>query len=371
MNILILNWRDPKNPLAGGAEKMLLEHALFWRKKGANITWVSSCFKASRKQESISNIKIERFGSHYSTHLIFLAYAVLGKYKEFDIIIDCFHFIPFFSPLIFNRKKIISVIHEVAGKVWFDNLIFLVAMLGYLIEPFFFYLYKNISFITVSNSTKSELIKFGIKPKKIYVIHNGINLPKKLPTNKKTSYPSLLFLNRIAKDKGIYDTFISFRLVLKSYPETLFVIAGREENKYMMENVMKELKFTKNVEYKGFVSEKEKWKLLKQSWMLIHPSKKEGWGMTVLEANTVGTPVIGYNIEGLKDSIKNNETGLVVDSNPNSLSTGIKKLISNKKEFNKLSKNAEKWAKLFSWEKSTKESWKLIEKTYKNIHQII
>ena len=95
MNILILNWRDPKHPLAGGAEISLLEHAKYWKKKGATITWFASTFPGAKKKEQFDGISIVRKGSHYTVGFWAFYFYLTKKIKGFDIVIDCFHFLPF------------------------------------------------------------------------------------------------------------------------------------------------------------------------------------------------------------------------------------------------------------------------------------
>src|SRR5689334_2645433 len=99
MKILILNWRDIKHPLSGGAEISLFEQAKIWTKKGAKVTWYSSSFKNSKKEEVIDGIRFVRNGSHYTVSLNFFADYLMGKFKSIDVVIDCFHFVPFFTPL--------------------------------------------------------------------------------------------------------------------------------------------------------------------------------------------------------------------------------------------------------------------------------
>ena len=104
-------------------------------------------------------------GSHYTVHL--LAAIYYRKQKNFDIIVDCFHFLPYFSPLYTNRHKIIALINEPAKNAWFKNILFPVSVIGYLIEPIFFKLYKNIPFITSAISIREELEDLNIMPEKI------------------------------------------------------------------------------------------------------------------------------------------------------------------------------------------------------------
>jgi glycosyltransferase involved in cell wall biosynthesis len=85
----------------------------------------------------------------------------------------------------------------------------------------------------------------------------------------------------------------------------------------------------------------------------------------VIEANMVGTPAVGYNIGGLRDSILHMKTGLLTEENtPEALFEGISKLIEDKLLYNRLSRNAFKWSKTFNWEKAGRESLSIIEQIY-------
>lgn len=362
MNILILNWRDPKHPLAGGAEISLLEHAKYWQKKGATITWFASSFPGATESEHYQGIYFMRKGSHYTVYLWAYKYYLHGLFQKFDKVVDSFHFLPFFTPLYMPKKKIIALINEVAGKVWFANLLLPFAVMGYMLEPLFFLPYRGVSFITGSASAKSDVIKMGIQGKDIHVIHHGFDKPKKINKISKTKNPSLLFLGRISKDKGIEDILQAYKKIIENNSHIELHIAGKEEKAGLLENLLLKYSLNKNklVHIYGFVSQHEKFSLMQRAWLLLHASTKEGWGLTVIEANSVGTPVVGYNVAGLKDSIQHNKTGLLVACNPNSLVKGVEKLLRNRKQYTLFSKNAISWSKNFNWEKSIKESWSMV-----------
>ncbi len=369
MNILILNWRDPHHPLAGGAELSLLEHAKYWQKKGADITWFASSFAGSKNEEIIDRITYIRRGSHFSVHVLFFFYWLSNrrKVKNFDIIIDSFHFLPFFTPLYIRNKKIVALINEVAGKVWFSNLPYILAWVGYHIEPLFFKLYKNTLFITASDSAKDDLIKVGISKKHIEIIPHGVTVVKVNKNVQKEKDPTLLFLGRVSKDKGIRDVLEAFEIIKHKtknleYKNAKLWIVGNEEKEGYLETLLntdyRQLK--SDITYHGFVSQEKKFELLKRSWLLLHASVKEGWGLTVIEAGSQHTPTIGYNVEGLRDSIQNGKTGLLVDPRPQVLADGVIQLLSDKTIYNSMSENAKKWSENFDWNKSGKKSWMLI-----------
>ena len=366
MKIVIFNWRDIRHPLGGGAEISLFEHAKYWHRKKNDVIWFASSFSGASREEIVEGVRIIRKGSAYTVHFWAFFYYIVNRFGRPDIVIDSFHFIPFFTSLYIPRKKIIALINEVAGKIWFDNLPYLLAFIGYHAEPFFFKFYKNIPFITGSESARDEVFGAGILSKNITVIHHGISVIKVGKNVQKEKRPALVFLGRISADKGIkeaLDAFIDIKNVVKN--AELWIL-GKEEKKGIVDSLLKGVKIQKikkSIKYFGFVSEEKKFELLKRSWVLIHPSKKEGWGLNVIEAGIVGTPTVGYNVEGLKDSVQNEKTGILVDpQNSHLLTDAVIRLINDKNLYTIFSQNVIKWSESFSWDKSVKKSWELIRK---------
>lgn len=363
MKILILNWRDIRHPLSGGAEISTHEHAKAWVKAGHQVIYFSSFFKGAKKTEETDGINFIRYGNHYTVHLWAFLYFVTKLRGKIDLIVDEFHFIPFFSTLYFHGK-ILAFIHETAGEIWFKNKPFPVNLICFLLEPLFFKLYTNVFFMTVSDSTKKDIIKFGIKKENIRVVHNGVWQI----TNKYTKerVPTIIYLGKLAEDKGVKEAILAFEMIKKNIEKIKFWIAGKEE-KAGYQNKIKEMVDKKGIKnetiFFGYVSESKKHELLKKAWILIHPSIKEGWGLTVMEAAVQGTPTVAYNIVGLRDSIRNDITGLLTkNKHPEELAKKILMLCKNRVLYKKLGDNACIWSKTFNWEKAQKQSLQLIEK---------
>lgn len=363
MRILILNWRDIKHPLAGGAEISTHEHAKRWVREGNEVFQFSSRVANRDLEENIDGINIIRRGNHYTVHLHAFIYYLKNFRNRIDLIIDEFHFIPFLAPF-YARTKVIAFIHETAKDLWFKNQPFPVNILGFLLEPLFFKFYKRIPFITVSDSSRKDLIKFGIDEKNIYVIHNGISTINS--DSKKEKDPTIIYLGRLAKDKGVEDAIMAFSEVQEKINNAKMWIIGREEKKGYYKNLVnlvKRLKIDEKITFYGYVSEEKKFDLLKRSWALVHPSFKEGWGLTVIEGASCGTPSVAYNVEGLCDSILDKKTGLLVNKKkPEDLSDALILLLRDKSLYLKLSKGAVEWSKKFNWSESTKKSFTLIKK---------
>lgn len=366
MNILVLSWRDPKHPLAGGAEQVMHEHMKGWIKAGHSVVLFSSKSKRLPDQEEIDGVRIVRQGYQYLGVQIAAFVYYLRNNKKIDFIVDQFHGIPFFTPLYSNKPKL-AVLQEVARKVWFLNPLpfpinYIIGFMGYLSEPVVLLLYKNTNFITGSTSAKKDLEKFRIPVRKITVVPHGVIVLKPNPFPKKEATPTIAYLGILSKDKGIEDAIECFSLLAKTGQYNFWVIGKPDTKKYMkkLQEIIQAKKL--KVKFWGFVSQEEKFNILARSHLLINPSVHEGWGLVNIEANSVWTPVIAYNSAGLVDSVNDGRSGIVVKNNtPQELARTITELLSNQKKYEKLVRGSLKWSKQFSWEKSKKQSLQLIE----------
>lgn len=369
MKILILSWRGPKHPNAGGAEVATHEHAKRWAKAGHNVTLFTSDFKGAKKNENIDGVNIIRRGSQVlGVQWEALKWYLAKNHPKYDLVIDQFHGIPFFTPL-YVRKKKLAFIHEVAKEVWWLNswdkpLNYIPAIIGSIFEPLVFVLfYKRIPFMTVSDSTKDDLVSWGIPENNITVIHNGVNIPKMENIPAKEKKKTLTFLGALSKDKGIEEALLVFsKLQQKMKVSLQFWVIGKGETKYLnfLKNKASKLGL-KNIKFWGYADEREKFELLAKSYTLINPSVREGWGLVVIEAASVGTPTIAFNVSGLRDSIIDDKTGVLCKMNTvDDLVDETIRFLEDERKYLKISKNAFFWSKNFSWEKASKESLKLI-----------
>lgn len=366
MRILIFSWRDPKHPLAGGAEQIIHEHAKGWIRAGHKVTLFASRYKNSLKEEIIGGIQITRGGHQYlGVQLLGWRYYLKNK-KDFDLIIDQFHGLPFFTPL-FVRKPILAVIQETARGVWFLNpfstpLNWLVGTIGFLTEPLIFLIYKKTPFMTGSDSAKDDLAKMGIPQKNITVINHGVLVESLNPQPPKEKKLTITFLGLLSKDKGIEDAIECFHKLYKKGDFQFWVIGKPETKSYGEFIKRKAKKLGQKVRFWGFVSQEKKFELLAASHLLVNPSIREGWGLVNIEANSVGTPVVAYSSVGLIDSVKDQESGLICKNTPGDLARTVEKVLVDKSLLKKLQGGALKWSRQFSWPKSVRMSLKLLEK---------
>src|SRR3989344_4482579 len=310
MKILIFNWKDIKHPYAGGAEVNIHEQAKRWAKDRHEVIQFSPKFKNSKDKELVDGVNIIRAGGRFSIYLIAPFYYLFKLRKETDVIIDIENGIPFFSPL-FSRKPKICIMHHVHQNVFFKELPFFIAWFPYLLERYGVRIvYRHTNVVAVSKTTKEEMENLlGIESKNIQIVYNGINHNEFITDVTKTEYPSILYFGRLMKYKRI-DLLIE---------------------------------------------------LFKSSWVFVNPSSMEGWGVTVIEANAVSVPSISFNVPGLREAIRNNETGFIVNNKKEMINKLIL-LLTNKNLREKLGRNALLWSRKFSWDETARKTLEILKK---------
>jgi len=374
MNILVLSWRDSRHPQAGGAEQVMHEHMKGWIKDGHGITILSSRFPGSQKKEVVDGIKTIHMGDQYVGTKMAAFFFWIKYHQNFDLVVDQFHGIPFFTPL-YVRKPKLAVLQEVAKEVWFLSgltwpINWILGLTGYLLEPLFFLFYKKIQFMVGSQSAKDDLIKMGISQDYISIVPHGVILKKSKKIFKKEKRTTIIFLGALTKDKGVEDAIQAFSLLDKIGAFNFWIVGRGTEyyQKKLLDMSKKIIKKSKLV-FWGYVNENKKFELLARAHVLINPSIREGWGLVNIEANALGTPVVSYKSAGLIDSVKENVSGVFCKQNvPDELAREIINLTNDKKKYSILSKGSLSWSKEFSWENSRKKSLTLLKQTLENKH---
>lgn len=365
MNILIFNWRDLKHSWAGGGEIYIFEQAKRWVKLGNKVTVFcgQDVEKKLPEKEVYDGITVIRKGGRFSVYFWAIWFYLFKKQEKYDFIVDVENGIPFFTPFFAFFVPKVCIVYHVHGKQFFYELPFGISHIGYFIERYVFsFLYRSIPIIAISQTTKNELVKIGFKKKNIHIVYCGINgKDKHYALQKKFSTPTILYLGRIKAYKRVDLLVTLFGEILKKVPHARLLIAGWGTDASSVTDLVMKSKFRKRIELIGPVSEAEKRKLLSKSWVFVNPSIGEGWSIAVIEANLYGTPAVAFNVPGLHESVKNNETGFLVKSHEE-LILKIIRVLSSKTTRNRLSQKAYEWAHLFSWEKAAGESYRLFDK---------
>jgi len=367
MNILILNWRDIKNEWAGGGEVYVFELAKRWVKIGHKVTLFCSqgIWQPLSSEEVIGGIHIYRRGGRYSIYFWAAWYYFTKFRRTTDIIVEVQNGTPFFSVL-YSRKPKIAVVYHIHDRQFFIELWFPLNIIGYIIERYIFpLLYSRTNIMAISKTTKKELEKLGIPRKNIEIVYCGIDEKEPLGKGKKLSFPTILYLGRIKKYKRVSLLVKLMPKILSRVPSARLIIAGWGTEAATVMDMSMRGNNRKKVKIVGPVSEAEKKVLLSKVWVFVNPSIGEGWSISVIEANLHGTPAVAFNVPGLSESIRNGETGFLVE-NDSEFIDKICEILDNHILRKQLSENAIKWAKSFSWDRSAEESLRILERVRTN-----
>jgi glycosyltransferase involved in cell wall biosynthesis len=308
MKILIFNWRCWLNPAMGGAEVFTYEIAKRWANDGHTVTLFTSKFHDCKNEEVRDDIRVIRAGNKYSVYSKAKQYYQKRFSKEdFDIVIDEINTKPFFTPkFVKNGEKIIALIHQLAKEYWFFETPFPLNYLGYhFFEERWLREYVHLHTVTVSESSKQDLLNLGFKFVKI--VPEGINFTPLKKVFEKHNMPIIAYSGRLKKAKRPDHAIKAFRLVKEHIPNAELWFFGDGPYRKDLENMAgDDVKFFNNLR------NNQRRKLLRKCWILVNPSIREGWGLNIIEAGALGVPCVAYDVAGLRDSVTNNVTGLLI-----------------------------------------------------------
>lgn len=353
LKILVINWQDITNPLSGGAEIHL--HEIFKRlvSYGHRVTLLCCGYPGGRSQEELDGIRIIRRGRRNTFNLYVPgAYTRLAKKERYDIVVDDLNKIPFYTPL-FVHEPILAICHHLFGKSIFLETAFPAASYVYLSERLIAPVYRYTPIACVSPSTRMELNDLGLTGK-MKLVFNGVDLPG-FGTGRffKSKKPLIGYLGRIKKYKSIEHFLQALTIACEQIPDLKALVIGEGDYRAELMNLAARLGIASQVEFTGAVSTEVKNKRLQEMWLAVNPSPKEGWGLTVIEANACGTPVIAANSPGLRDSVIHQQTGwLYPYGDVQALARTIVQLIGQSDLRGQLTNAAIEWAKKFSWDES-------------------
>jgi glycosyltransferase involved in cell wall biosynthesis len=326
---LFINWKDITHPNSGGAEVVIHQLLIKLINDGHRVTLLTSLHNGPTVG-IVDEIKVIRIGKNKYLHsLQALFYYFKHLRNQYDYVIECVNTVPYFTQFITDYNKHYLFYHQLAREVWFYETKPPLAQLGYyLLEPIATKLQsiKNPKVITISASTKKDLVKWGFCSSNIRIISEGITnepLNSYKPEHKNSKF-TLLFHSSLRPMKRIIDVLEAFKIVQSSDSNIELIISGGGETggicKYLIDNNLQS-----KVKILGPTTDQQKLSLMQQATTIISTSIKEGWGLIVTEANSMATPAITYNVDGLRDS---NKTGLITKNNtPQDLADSIKEMI--------------------------------------------
>ncbi|MFF0608846.1 glycosyltransferase family 4 protein [Nocardia tengchongensis] len=360
--VLLLCWRDTGHPQGGGSERYLEQVGAQLAARGVKVTLRTAGYPGAARRESVNGIEISRGGGRFTVYPRALAAIALGragigplKGLRPDAVIDTQNGIPFFARAVTAAPTVVLVHHghreqwPVAGR--------LVGRIGWWIESRLSpRVHRGDQYLTVSLPSAEELTALGVDAPRIAVVRNGAEpIPDQVRAGDaaaRTAHPSIVVLSRLVPHKQIEDAMAVVAGLRDQIPGLHLDVVG---DGWWAENLRahaRDLGIADAVTFHGHVDEDEKHRLLARAWVHVLPSRKEGWGLAVIEAAQHGVPTVGYrSSRGLTDSVVDGVTGLLVDDSAQ-LTAAVGELLRDGEARTVLGEKARTRAREFSWEQT-------------------
>jgi glycosyltransferase involved in cell wall biosynthesis len=344
MRIVWFNWRDIRNPEAGGAEVYVHEVMKRFAKRGHEMTLFTSRFKDCKLNENIDGIDIIREGNKYTVYLKAKNYSKAYGH-HYDLLIDGANARPFFLPKFVKEKQVIAVIHHTPKETWFYETKFPLNYIAYYyLEKKWYSNYKNTITLALSNSTKVELEEQGFK--RVFIVPPGLNVTPLPNVKEKEVNPTVVFVGRLKKSKLPHHALQAFSIIKREIQDAKMWIIGDGYFRKKLESFE-----SNDVTFYGYLPEEKKYDLLSRAHIILVPAVREGWGLVVTEANAMGTPAIGYDVSGIRDSIRHGDTGITIkEKTPAAMAQQAISLLRDSDSLSKYSRSALEFSRQFSWD---------------------
>ena len=356
MRLLVINWQDRENPLAGGAETHL--HEIFGRltRLGFDVTLLCGGWPNAPATAELDGMHVLRVGTRYTFPFLARgAYRELVRQKSFDVIVEDINKVPLYTPR-WTTTPVVALVPHLFGDTVFQEAPIPLAALVWTLERPIPSVYRRVPFQAISESTADDLAARGIPREHISVIYCGIDTNHFTPLPQiRAPQPTFSYLGRLKRYKRVDLILRGLRAM--DMPSARLEIAGAGDDRRRLEELTASLDLSRQVTFLGRISEEDKLHLLRRSWALVFTSPKEGWGITNLEAAACGTPVVASNSPGIRESVRDGETGfLVPHGDVTALAGAMRRFAEHPGDVTALGLKAREFALGFTWERAASET---------------
>jgi glycosyltransferase involved in cell wall biosynthesis len=352
LRVLIINWRDVTHPWAGGAETYMHEIGCRWVEQGLHVEWLCQRYKGASRTEMIDGIRVQRVGGRLTVYPRVIVRYGLRLRGRFDVIVDCENGIPFFTPA-FARIPKVLVVHHMHRDIFRRETKPPFRWVGYFLEGWVMpRMYRRTQVVTVSQSTTEDLVAMGFHRERIAIIHNGVQAVEGF-IHEPSASPRILCMGRLTRQKRVDVLLRAMPSVLREFPDARLDIVGQGPDRARLERLAWSLNLAYQVRFHGYVPGPARDQLAARAWVAVCPSSFEGWGVTAVEASARGLPVVASNVHGLRDSVRDGETGLLVPvDDPTAFARALCTLIGDQEARERMGVAGRAWAARHTWDRS-------------------
>ena len=295
MRVLVLNWKDPAHPAAGGAEVYTHQIARRWVEWGHDVTQFSGAVDGGAPVER-DGVRFVRGGGRLTVYRAARQWYQRHGTGRFDAVVDEINTRPFLAPRFVRDRPVVALAHQVAREVWSHEVPAPLALVGrHVLEPWWLRAYRDVPVLTVSPSSAISLRDYGLRD--VRVVSQGCDVDLR-PSVDREVRPTLCFVGRMTASKRPLDAVEAFLLVRRRHPDAQLWMIGDGPLRTGIEALG-----VPGVRCWGRVSDAHKHELMARAHALIVTSVREGWGLVVDEAAALGTPTAAYDVAGLCDSV--------------------------------------------------------------------
>lgn len=314
--VVVANWRDLDHPQAGGAELVCDEVAADLARRGHRVVLLTSSVAGRPREEQVHGYTVRRRGGRFTVYAWALLWLLLHR-RSVRAVIDSQNGIPFFSPLAVRRSTpcllLLHHVHQDQFALYFPRP---VAAVGRFLESTVSRaVYGTRTVIAVSPSTRQGAREILQLRGEVKIVPPGWRVSLDLATSSpvKTDHPSVVSVGRLVPHKRTGMTIEAVAALRATVPDiTLDVVGGGTELEGL-KRLAADLGVDDIVSFRPHCSNEERDQVVAASWLCVNASEGEGWGISVIEANALGTPVVAYARPGLRDSIQHGTNGWLID----------------------------------------------------------
>jgi glycosyltransferase involved in cell wall biosynthesis len=354
LRVAIVTWRDPWHPSAGGAEQYTWEMATGLVARGARVCYLTARAPGQSRRDRRDRVAIVRAGAQLSVYPRALGWLARHR-RSFDVVIDCQNGIPFFTPWVLPRRvPVLLVVHHVHDEQFGAHFSPLMAAVGRFLEgPVARLAYRRHACVTASQSAVTALRERLGWTGPIHVVPNGLMADSferpDLPAQ--TEATTLTWVGRLVAHKRVERVLdVAERLGGAAVIEVI----GRGPEAAPLAAEITARGLADRVRLRGFLTEEDKRAAVAGSLLHLNTSQGEGWGLCVVEAAALGVPTVAYDVDGLRDSVRDGETGWLVrtDQRIEDVTERAIKELSDPARRAEVAAACRRWAGQFDWNRS-------------------
>jgi glycosyltransferase involved in cell wall biosynthesis/O-antigen/teichoic acid export membrane protein len=345
-HILVLTDRDWTHPEAGGTGTVLYGQVSRWVAWGHRVTVIAGDYPGAERVSHLDErLTVHRMGTRLTVFPRAAWATFRGLGRDADVVLEVCNGIAFFSSLWrWLRKPRVLLVFHVHQEHYVTELGLRGRVAAFLLEhvPLRF-LYPGVPVVTISESSRQDLVALGVDPQRLHVVYCGLDSGSLAP-GPKAPEAALIYLGRLKQYKRIELLFD----VLEAIPEAHLDLAGDGDHRAALEAEV-DRRGLGRVTFHGHVDEQEKARLLARAWVALTASSAEGWCLTVFEAAACGTPTAAMRVGGLGEAIVDGQTGLLADE-PADLVAAVRDLVDRPEQRAALGQAALERARGYTWD---------------------